>query len=239
MNNQTSKGKLSVPMAIIIAGLIVAGVLYFTNSSNNQGQKTDTGQEAEDQAGSPTDQKTSFRPVTDDDHIKGNRNAPITIIEYSDLECPFCKRFHPTMQQVIDEYPGQVRWVYRHFPLTQLHSKAAKEAEATECAAELGGNEGFWAYVDRLYEITPANNGLDFSQLPQIAEYVGLDRDEFEQCLNSGKYADKVQADVDDAVAAGGRGTPYSLIIDQDGNTSTIPGALPFEQVKAMIEPLL
>jgi len=101
-------------------------------------------------------------------------NAPVKIVEFSDTECPFCKRFHTTMQQVVKDSNGQVAWVYRHFPLDQLHSKARKEAEATECAAELGGNEKFWAYLNRLMEVTPANDGLDLAELPVIAAYVGL-----------------------------------------------------------------
>lgn len=176
--------------------------------------------------------------VTDQDHIRGNKNAPISIIEFSDLECPFCKRFHPTMQQIIDEYDGQVNWVYRHFPLVSLHSKAPKEAEATECAAELGGNDGFWKYIDRLFEITPANNGLDLDELPKIAVSVGLNQKKFEECLDSGKYTTKVANDLSQAQAAGGRGTPYSVIIAGDQKIP-VSGALPFSQLKSMIDPLL
>lgn len=102
-------------------------------------------------------------PVSPDEHIFGNPNASIFIIEYSDLECPFCKRFHETMKQAMEKYGknGQVAWVYRHFPLDAIHSKARKEAEATECAAEQGGNEMFWKYTNKLMEITPSNNQLD------------------------------------------------------------------------------
>ncbi|HEY4512581.1 MAG TPA: thioredoxin domain-containing protein [Candidatus Paceibacterota bacterium] len=101
--------------------------------------------------------------VTSADHIKGSLSASVKIVEYSDLECPFCKRFHTTMQEVMNTYnkDGKVAWVFRHFPLAQLHSKAPKEAEATECAAELGGNDGFWKFVDKINEITPSNNKLD------------------------------------------------------------------------------
>src|SRR3989344_5485116 len=108
---------------------------------------------------------------------EGNKlTVPIAIVEYSDLECPFCKTFQKTLHQIMDEYgeSGKVAWVYRHFPLAQLHTKAAKEAEATECAAELGGNAAFWKYADRLFEVTPSNNNLELSQLPVIAAEVGL-----------------------------------------------------------------
>jgi protein-disulfide isomerase len=112
-------------------------------------------------------EKINLDPVTEKDHIFGNPQAEMVIVEYSDLECPFCKRFHETMIQIMSEYgkEGKVAWVYRHFPLDAIHSKARREAEAVECAGELGGNDKFWAYVNKLVEITPSNNQLDASLL--------------------------------------------------------------------------
>lgn len=173
-----------------------------------------------------------------DDWYKGNKDAKITIVEFSDTECPFCKRFHVTMNQIIDEYGDKVKWVYRHFPLTSLHPNAAKEAEATECAGDLGGNEGFWAFTDRLFEVTPSNNRFDIAELPNIAQDVGLNRKKFESCLESGKYAQKVKMQADQAVAAGGRGTPYSVLVAGDEHI-VINGAQPYEQIKAAIESVL
>lgn len=187
----------------------------------------------------PTPGNIQLAAITDQDWVKGNRDAKVSIVEFSDTECPFCKRFHSTMQRIINEYGDDVNWVYRHFPLASLHPKAPKEAEATECAGELGGNDGFWAYLDRLFEITPSNNGLDASQLPQIAEDVGLDRAKFETCLSSGKYTNKVSDQYNQATAAGGRGTPYSVIVTKDGQKIPLSGAVPFEQVKTVIDPLL
>lgn len=106
-------------------------------------------------------ESSNVRKVDDSDHLRGDPKASVKVVEFSDLECPFCKRFHLTMQQLMEGYSGKVAWVYRHFPLDSLHPKARKEAEASECAAELGGNDGFWAYIDKLFEITPSNNGLD------------------------------------------------------------------------------
>lgn len=100
-----------------------------------------------------------------DEHILGNLNAKIIIVEYSDPECPFCKVFHNTMHQVVDNGSGEIAWVYIHYPIPQLHPKAFHEAEATECAWEQGGNKAFWKYMDKLFEITPSNNGLDESRL--------------------------------------------------------------------------
>ncbi|MFA5831667.1 MAG: thioredoxin domain-containing protein [Candidatus Paceibacterota bacterium] len=102
-------------------------------------------------------------PVTEKDHIFGNKDADVKIITHSDFECPFCKRFHATMEEVLKEYAkdGKVAWIIRHFPLTSIHDKAPFEAEAAECANEIGGNDKFWEYVSLLEKITPANNGLD------------------------------------------------------------------------------
>lgn len=107
--------------------------------------------------------KITLDPVTEKDHISGNPQAELMLVEYSDPECPFCKRFHETMIQVMKEYgtQGKVAWAYRHFPLDAIHSKARHEAEAVECAGELGGNEKLWEYVNTLYKITPSNNQLD------------------------------------------------------------------------------
>lgn len=177
-------------------------------------------------------------PVTEKDWARGKNNAKVSVVEFSDLECPFCKRFHPTMKQLIAEYPNDVQWVYRHFPLTSLHSKASKEAEATECAGELGGQEGFWKYTDQLFEVTPSNNGLDPAQLPQIAQDVGLDRAKFQTCLDSGKYAQKVQQQADQAIAAGAQGTPYSVVVVGDQKIP-ISGAVSYEQLKQTVDAAL
>lgn len=228
------KTNYSTPIAIVIAGIIIAGAMYF-----GDGKKV----AAPEQIKAPVQVISGLeqvRPVSKDDHIRGNPNAPVVIVEYSDTECPFCGRFHSGMKQIIDEYgkTGKVAWVYRHWPIDQLHSKARTEAVALECAGELGGNDKFWEYTDRLYEITPTNNGLDLAQLPKIAEFVGLDVVKFNVCLASGKYDAKIQADADNAQATGGRGTPWSVVITKDSKTS-INGAQPYAQIKTLIDSLL
>jgi protein-disulfide isomerase len=180
-----------------------------------------------------------FRPVSDSDHVQGSADARVTLIEYSDLECPFCKRFHESVKDVMAGFDGQVRWVYRHFPLDSLHRKARPEAIATECAAKLGGNDAFWSFTDRIFTITPSNDGLNLDELPVIAAQIGLDRAAFETCLTSGEFDAHVQADTDDAIAAGGRGTPYSLLIGPEGDVIPVSGAVPTFQLQEMIDSLL
>ena len=175
--------------------------------------------------------------ITSQDHIRGNFDAPVTIVEYSDFECPFCKSFHPTMQRIVQEYGDQVAWVYRHFPLDSIHSKARPEAVAAECAAELGGNDAFWKYADRFFEVTPSNDQTDINTvLPQIAQEIGLNKSLFAACLESGKYDDHVQDDVDNAIATGGNGTPWSIIVTESGEKYPLSGAQPYEAVKQLVE---
>lgn len=188
--------------------------------------------EAESRAG-------AMRPVsTERDHVRGNAGAPVTLIEYSDFECPFCKNFHATMKKVVDESRGQVRWVYRHFPLDQLHPvKARKEAAASECAAELGGNEAFWKFADGFFAVTPSNNRTDIDTvLPRIAREIGLDAAKFASCQASGRHDRRVEEDVQNALATGGTGTPWTLVVSKGGKTYPLSGAQPLSVVKQLVD---
>jgi protein-disulfide isomerase len=130
-------------------------------------------------------------------------------------------------------------WVYRHFPLDQIHSKADKEAEAVECANELAGNEGFWSLVDKIYEVTPSNNGLNLDDLPKLAAGVGVNENRFKECLDSGKYAKHVEDNYQSGLKAGVRGTPGNILLDtQTGNSILFPGVVPVESLKQGVESL-
>ena len=221
--------KYTIPLAIVAAGILIAGAIYLTNRPNSAPL---LGGDSKDTVGVPV--------VSADDHILGNPDAKIVIVEYSDFECPYCKVFHKTMHQVIDAYgkDGKVAWVYRHFPIEQLHSKAKKEAQASECAAELGGNTAFWAYADRLFEVTPSNDNLDLALLPTIAEEVGLDKAAFESCLASTRHTDTVDTQYADIVSAGGRGTPHNVVM-VGGEQASIEGAQTYATMRQVIEALL
>ncbi len=221
--------KFLIPLAIMVAGGLVAGAIYFGGSSQpttNDGRPT-------------ANTKIDIAAVSEKDHILGSRNSELVIVEYSDTECPYCKVFHNTMKQVMSTYEGKVAWVYRHFPIPQLHAKAIKEAEATECAAELGGNLAFWKYVDKIFEITPSNDGLNPDELPKIAGEIGLDVAAFNECLTSGRHNATIMKSIEEATKAGARGTPYSVIISRDGTKTVINGAEPLASVKAKIDSLL
>lgn len=225
-----------LPASIIVAAVLIAGSWIYTAGLKNS---SSTSEKRNAQISESTGGVINMRPVSSDDHIRGNPNAPIKIVEYSDLECPFCKSFHPTLQQILANYGDKIAWVYRHFPLDQLHPKARISAEASECAYELGGNSGFWAYVDQYFKTTPSNNQIDLNDLPVIAEEIGLDKNKFEECLSSGKYASKVQADVKEAEAVGGRGTPYSILIAPDGKNYPIEGAQSYSYIKSLIDSVI
>lgn len=173
------------------------------------------------------------------DHIRGPKDAAYTLIEYSDFECPFCKRFYATANQFFAKHP-EVSQVYRHFPLSFHNPGAQKEAEASECAAELGGNKAFWEFHDRIFERTRSNGkGFPIANLQPLAEEIGLDGQAFKKCFDSGKYKGKVQANEANGQASGVSGTPTSFLRDNStGKIIAITGAQPLPALEQALERL-
>ncbi len=244
IQNNTQNQKLGEPLnknlvlicgTIILFSFIISGAIIYSNFNSNQSSNNTAAKQPGQGNSASLD---AMAPITEKDHIRGDINAPVKIVEYSDFECPFCKLFHPTIKQALAEYGNKVAWVYRHFPLDSLHPvKARKEAAASECAAELGGNEAFWKYTDRFFELTPSNNQTDVDTvLPQIAKEIGLDVAKFNICLNSGKYVKHIQEDTQNANATGGNGTPWSIVVAKNGKKYPLSGAQPYESVKQLIE---
>lgn len=243
-----NQNKLFVPISIVIAGLIIGGAIMFSNKS-----------------GSPTAPKVnnnggpaefSINPVDPaKDHIFGDPNADILIVEYSDFECPFCAQFHPTMERIMEEYgdQGKVAWVFRHFPLRSIHPRAQITSEASECAANIGGNDAFWKFSKevfnaRLDAMTKRDNALmekalSDKSLVQYATTVGLNIEEFNSCLSSGSTSANVEEDYQDGVIVAQNdpnfGTPYSVVLTKDGIQTTIAGAQPYNTVKQIIDTIL
>lgn len=155
-------------------------------------------------------------PVTRADHIRGNPNAKVVLVEYSDYECPYCKSFHPTMQQLMQTNGNDIAWVYRQFPIQQIHPNAPKESEAGECVAELGGDAAFWRFTDLIFERTASGGtGFALDQLPALAKEVGVDGARFKDCLDSGRMAQKVQSQMSEGTTGGIEGTPTTFILTQ------------------------
>lgn len=242
--------KLLVPglVALLVAAAFLVGSLWTKVSMLEKDGvpiKGTTAQQGDRAAAQPNPltpvkaETLNIPSVNDQDHVKGSKGAKLTWIEYSDLECPFCKKIHPDLEKMLSEYKDKVRWVYRHFPLDQIHSKADKEAEAAECARELGGNDKFWQMADKIFEVTPSNNGLNLEDLPKLASQVGLDQGKFKTCLDSGRFTQHVEDDYQGGVKAGVNGTPGNFLLDDKGNAWIIQGAVPYTTIKQVIDSAL
>lgn len=169
--------------------------------------------------------------ITKDDHIRGNVNAPVTLVEFSDLECPFCGRFHPTMQQAMTEYGDRVRWIYKHFPLESIHPSARALAEASECAGEQGK---FWEFIDANFERQDeyaGNRQYDPAFAEKLAKDLKLNVGKFKSCVDSDKYEKLIDEHTQQGLKSGVQGTPHTLV-----NGTQIGGAVPYAQLKALIE---
>lgn len=235
MEPESRKTNYAIPAAVVIAGVFIAAGILLKNGPVNMGEGAIT-----PQAGVVgVENLDALQPITAGDHILGDPDAPVKVIEYSDFECPYCKDFQKTMHRIMGEYgkDGKVAWVYRHFPLDQIHTKARKEAAASECANELGGPGTFWEFADRFYELTPSNDNTDIATvLPQIARELGLDESKFASCLGSGKYDKHIEENYQNAIAIGGTGTPWNVVIAPNGKEYSLAGGQPYSAVKALID---
>ncbi len=231
-----SKSSIAIPLAIVFGFGLIALAIYF--SGIGKAAPAVVTQNTPTQPAVTTAAK--IRPVDGSDNIKGNPNAPILVVEYSDYDCPFCKSFHETMNQVMKEYgvDGKVAWVYRQFPISQLHPNAPRISEAALCVSEVAGNDAFWKFSDMVFEERAMNEQTNVTKLPEYAVTAGADKAAFMSCLESGKVKEKVTASYNDAAAAGIQGTPHSFIL-VGNQQAPIEGAQPYEVVKQIIENLL
>jgi len=177
------------------------------------------------------------------DHYRGNKDAKVVMIEYSDFECPFCNRFHPTMLEVMEKYGDQVAWVYRHFPLS-FHPNATPLAEASECVATYGSSDAFWKFSDEVYEkmadgsiygTDSTNKTVTVDMMVSIAQAAGANGQKVKACLDSKEMSQKVKDSQAGGTKAGVTGTPGTIIVSKKGGFDLVPGALPFEQVEVML----
>lgn len=169
--------------------------------------------------------------ITRDNNIRGNFDAPVTLVEFSDFQCPYCGRFKPTVDKILATYGDKVRLVYKHFPLDSIHSEARPAAIAAECAKEQKGNEGFFAFHDAFYA-NQANLGSALYE--STAKANGLNLAKFKTCQTDPKIAARIQADFDEGSAKGVEGTPATFV-----NGELVSGALPFENFKSIIDTAL
>lgn len=229
-NSEVKNNPYTIPGAIIVAGAMVAGAVMYGGGSPNpipnpSGQNPVQNQ----QAGTAvvlSDDLKAFLAEREGDYVFGNPDAPVTITEFGDFECPFCSKFHiDTRPQIINKYvkSGQVKILWRHFPLSSIHQFAEPASLAAECAGEQGK---FWEYHDLLFE----TKKLDGVSLTAHAEALGLDSGQFKSCVDAGKYLEKIRGEFNLGRQAGVSGTP-SFFIDGE----LVVGAVPF----ASIEPII
>jgi protein-disulfide isomerase len=226
-------------VAVFFLGSFWTKVQYLESGST----KTQAVAQQQQQAPAPSG---PVKVSIDDDPILGDKNAKVTIIEFSDYECPFCKRhFTDTYPQLVKEYidKGLVKLVFRDLPLS-FHQNAPKEAEAAECARKQGGDSVYFKFHDQIFTKTTSNGtGLALTELPKIASNLGLDSNKFQKCLDSGEMKSEVDKDLSDAGKVGANGTPAFFIgKSTDDGTIEAPltsGAQPFSVFKTIIDELL
>ena len=176
------------------------------------------------------------------DHVRGNPSAEITLIEYTDFECPFCKGFHATPKGLLDRYQGRVNWVVRNFPL-QFHDPAAhKEALAGECVARLAGNDAYWKYADAVFASTRSNgSGLpEDKSVEKLAEGVGVKLPAMASCMKDAANGTRIEQDIADGTAAGVSGTPTTVVRNnRTGESEAFVGALPAAALSSVIDRML
>ncbi len=163
--------------------------------------------------------------VTGEDHVRGKADAKVTLIEYSDFECPYCTKHVASIDQALKDFPNDVRVVYRHFPLS-FHENAEKAAVASECAANQGK---FWEMHDGLFTMSETE-GLSTEGMKKLAGDLGLNTNDFNACLDGNQTLDRVYSDYDNGITAGVSGTPATFV-----NGGLIEGAVPYATLKQAI----
>ena len=259
MTEEKAKRSLGIPSLggnltpVLVVLLIVAsffiGSLYTKVQVLEKGGTTVAGTQANNQgpAAAQPQQPTKGVVSVDDDPVLGDKDAPVTIVEFSDYECPFCKRhFDDTYPQLIKKYieTGKAKLVFRDFPLSFHDPMATKEAVAANCAKEQGGDKKYFEFHDEIFKRTVSNgNGLDDAKIKTIATDLRLNISSFTTCLSNKAMEDEVKKDIADGTAAGASGTPTFIIgkTTKDGKVEgdLVVGAQPFAAFQAVIDPLL
>lgn len=216
---------LIIPGAIVLAGAIIAVSVYLMRVNNVMAL--------------PTHNPAAVSPVNPEtDHVVGNPEAPVVIIEYADIDGEYSKDFQRTMAQLMTEYGpgGQVAWVYRHLPIIDLHPDAALHAEAAECAAMLAGESAFWRFIDLVQAAAPDVNQFDPQGYAQVAAQLGIAPGALETCVAGKQFEGKITADIRNALEAGAEGAPYTVVLVEGMEAEALEGALPYEAMKRVID---
>lgn len=219
---------------VLLAVLVIGAIVVFTGDKNNGNDNGNS---------NPDPVVVDMEELLDDDAVLGDKNAPVTIVEFSDYQCPFCRKFWTdTFPSLKKDYidTGKVKFIFRDFPLASLHPMAQKSAEAAECVKEKGGDAAYYKFHDKVFEegnIIDSGNAkgpvtktavYTNEDLKQWASEIGYD---ISTCLDSGKYASEVQNDLRDGSSVGVQGTPAFFI-----NGKLLEGAQPYSVIKQVID---
>ncbi len=260
--NKSFAQEYGVPLSIFIVGILISISIYAGSKGSNVDEEIeDISSRLSDieKVISPTDLGNNAQPqdippaqdVTvsiDDDPILGDKDAAkVAIVEFSDYECPFCEKFKSgAMAKIREEYinSNKAILVFRDLPLDFHDPAATREAVAGECVQDIGGDDKYFEYHDKIFETSPGNGGgISDADLSKLAGEIGVDEGKVKTCIEDGKFSDEVINDKDDAAAAGINGTPGFVVgkLDSDGNVEgeVVSGALPFESFKPIIEKYL
>lgn len=205
----------------IAATIVGAGLVFVTQSL------------VDVQPAADANQLTIQRADPAERNIYGSPRADTVIVEFSDFQCPFCAQLHGTLKQLVDESEGSVAWEYRHLPL-QNHRLAAPTAAVAECVKDAQGNEAFWQFTDLMFE-RQSEISQDFVQ--ESAANLGVSIEQQTVCLEDDDLVLRLERDVATAMALGGAGTPFSVIIYPDQTYKAVSGALPYEQWQELLQP--
>ncbi len=225
----------AIPIAIISGFAMIALAIFFTNKNESAPLAI-----TQTDAGTGLTASDTPRPVGPYDYIQGNPNAPILMVEYSDYDCPFCKEYHDTMNKIMDEYgvSGKVAWVYRQFPIADLHPNAPKISEAALCVGSLGGNKAFWEFTDMIFQKRSVDEPTNVTRLVEYAEEAGVSKTDYISCVDDKQMETEVLKHIQDGVNAGARGTPYTVLI-VGNQKAEINGAQSHSTVRGIVQNLV
>lgn len=227
------KSSMNTPTAIIVGAVIISIAIFAVFGQKGTIQKNNN------VVAPKTVSLTDALKIESTDHVRGDLSkAEVVIVEYSDSDCSFCQKFHPTLIQLMDEYQGKLVWVYRHFPLS-IHPNAYNEALALECVAQLGGNDAFNKYLDEAMGKTFQKGESINVELVSMATKLGVNEKAFRDCVANPKTAKIVDTHAEQAQGVGAQGTPFSVVVNlKTKKTDTIPGAYPIEEVRKILDAL-
>lgn len=188
---------------------------------------------AGEQIEQPREKPEDVVPVNENDHVKGASNPTVTIFEYSDFNCTFCARLHPTIQQLVDTYPDQIAWVYRNYLLGGINSLSGSAAKIGECIAQKTNNDLYWQYISQIYSTVNNDNRItDIEGYYEIVNSLGIDRTLIENCKDTPEIAQLIENQLEGARKAGVAATPALILMSDDGRYEFVAGAVSYESLE-------